>query len=193
MLKFKMAPPRSGNKQQNVKKREQMKAKSKSKYFKKTHNVAAKRNAKSINKQTQSEAHKGEKNVSLLGALSAPIVSIANSNPQVFGKRLTRDFFDAPTETLAVALLGKVLCRKTKQNEILRGKITETEAYLGEIDPACHSYRGKRTARNAPMYGPPGTAYVYFIYGMYHCFNISSKESGACVLIRALEPLSGEI
>lgn len=184
-----MAPPRSGKKQQNVKKRAQTKAKSKSKYFDKTYKVAAKRITKSINKQTQSEADKEGKNISLLGALSAPI---ANSNPQVFGKRLTSDFFDAPTETLAVALLGKVLCRKTEQNETLRGKIIETEAYLGEIDPACHSYGGKRTARNEPTYGPPGTAYVYFIYGMYYCFNISSRESGACVLIRALEPLTGE-
>ena len=192
ICKSKMAPSRSRKRRENVKKREQMGAKSKSKYFNKAHNIAAKPTAKSISKQTRLATDKGEKNASISGALSVPIEPIAGTDPQVFGKRLTGDFFDAPTETLAVALLGTVLCRKTAKNETICGKIVETEAYLGEIDPACHAYGGKRTSRNAPMYGPPGTAYVYFIYGMYHCFNISSKESGACVLIRALEPLTGE-
>jgi DNA-3-methyladenine glycosylase len=187
-----MAPTKHVNKKDNVKKRNPNKAITKSKYFNKTQNNGAKRTAKHIGKQPLSGSGKDEKNVPKLGALSSPNGSITSFNPQVFGKRLTRDFFDTPTEFLAVALLGKVLCRKTEKGEILCGKIIETEAYLGEIDPACHAYGGKRTARNAPMYGPPGTAYVYFIYGMYHCFNVSSKEAGACVLIRALEPVTGE-
>ena len=179
------------NKSQNVKIRPN-KVKKKSKYFDKTRKNSAKRAVKHLGKQKLSESGKDRKNLPNLGALSALNRSNASFNPQAFGKRLIRDFFDTPTESLALALLGKVLCRKTKQGDVLGGKIIETEAYLGEIDPACHSYGGKRTARNAPMYGPPGTAYVYFIYGMYHCFNISSKEPGACVLIRALEPLAGE-
>ena len=71
------------------------------------------------------------------------------------------------------------------------GRIVETEAYLGGEDKASHSYGGKMTQRNRAMYMPPGTAYVYAIYGMYRCFNISSQGPGAAVLIRALEPLGG--
>ena len=118
-----------------------------------------------------------------------PLQDVVNSG--VFTKRLNREFFDKPAETLAVALLGKLLCRVTQSGENVCGKIVETEAYLGEIDPACHSYGGRKTARNKAMYAAAGTSYVYFIYGMYYCFNISSKESGACVLIRALEPVQG--
>lgn len=112
-------------------------------------------------------------------------------NSGVFTKRLNREFFDMPAEKLAVALLGKLVCRVSQSGEKICGKIVETEAYLGEVDPACHSYRGRRTARNEAMYAAAGTSYVYFIYGLYHCFNISSKESGACVLVRALEPVQG--
>ena len=67
----------------------------------------------------------------------------------------------------------------------------ETEAYLGGEDRAAHSHGGKRTERNEAMYMPPGTAYVYSIYGMHSCFNISSRGAGAAVLIRALRPLGG--
>ena len=169
------------------KSRQQSKSRNKSKYFNNARRKGAKRSVKSFSKQTDSEDGISEKNLPKLGSLSTAKVY----NPTVFGQRLGRDFFDTPTEKLAVELLGKVLCRRTNQGEILCGKIVETEAYLGAIDPACHAYGGKRTARNAPMYEPPGTAYVYFIYGMYHCFNISSKEAGACVLVRALEPLTG--
>lgn len=89
---------------------------------------------------------------------------------------------------LAKKLLGQVVCRRTQQG-ILKGMVVETEAYVGPHDKACHSYGGRHTARNEAMYMKPGTCYVYTIYGMYQCFNISSREDGAGVLIRALEPL----
>jgi DNA-3-methyladenine glycosylase len=100
---------------------------------------------------------------------------------------LGKKFFSQPTVDLAKALLGKYLCLGD-----LKGVIVETEAYLYRDDPGCHASRGL-TARNAPMFGPAGRAYVYFIYGMYHCLNIvSGKEGeGEAVLIRALEPVRG--
>ena len=185
-----MASTKRVKKKQNFKTRQQKKCTTKSKYFNETkiNSKRVKQAVKNIDKKTRL---KSEKEVPILSVTNGSKHSNTDVNPRIFGKRLTRDFFDTPTEILAVALLGKILCRKATQGRVLQGKIVETEAYLGEIDPACHSYGGKRTARNAPMYGPPGTAYVYFIYGMYHCFNISSKEAGACVLIRALEPISG--
>jgi DNA-3-methyladenine glycosylase len=71
-------------------------------------------------------------------------------------------------------------------------RIVETEAYLGEGDPAAHSFRG-RTPRTAPLWGPPGTVYVYFVYGMHHCLNLAVDQEGlpGCVLIRAAEPMRG--
>ena len=91
--------------------------------------------------------------------------------------KLDRDFYDQPTEDLARKLLGKLLYRVLDDGEVLCGRIVETEGYLGELDKACHAYGGKRTARTEPMYMAPGTAYVYIIYGMYHCLNISSPGS----------------
>ena len=105
--------------------------------------------------------------------------------------KLDRSFYDRPTENLAKQLLGKLLYRVLDNGEVLSGRIVETEGYLGEVDKACHAFGGKRTARSEPMYMAPGTAYVYIIYGMYNCLNISGPEPGACVLIRALEPLQG--
>jgi len=100
------------------------------------------------------------------------------------------DFYNQPCVRLARALLGKKLVR-TLGNERLSGKIVETEAYLGGEDKASHSFNGKKTERNAAMFMTPGTCYVYNIYGMYCCFNISSQGEGAAVLIRALEVTEG--
>jgi len=106
-------------------------------------------------------------------------------------KQPSRDFFARNTLVIARALLGQRLVRLLG-SERLSGRIVEVEAYVGEGDDACHARCGC-TERNAPMYGPPGHAYVYFIYGMHHCFNIVTEREGfpAAVLIRALEPLEG--
>jgi DNA-3-methyladenine glycosylase len=108
-------------------------------------------------------------------------------NTRPTAKPLGQRFFNQPTVDLAQALLGKYLGLGD-----LRGKIVETEAYLYHDDPGCHASRGL-TPRNAPMFGPAGHAYVYFIYGMYHCLNIVSGKTGEgeAVLIRALEPVQG--
>jgi len=74
-----------------------------------------------------------------------------------------------------IFLTGKVLVRYLENGTILKGRIVETEGYLGVIDKASHCYQNKVTPRNLPMYMPPGTIYVYMTYGMYHCFNISSQ------------------
>ena len=96
-----------------------------------------------------------------------------------------------PPEEAARRLLGAVLVRRVARR-LLAARIVETEAYLGEGDPAAHAFRG-RTARTAPLWGPPGTVYVYFIYGMHHCLNLSVEQEGVagCVLIRAAEPVAG--
>uniref|UniRef100_UPI00358F659E DNA-3-methyladenine glycosylase isoform X1 n=1 Tax=Myxine glutinosa TaxID=7769 RepID=UPI00358F659E len=107
-------------------------------------------------------------------------------------RRLGRDFFNQPCVVLARALLGKVLTRRLPGGEILQGRIVETEAYLGGDDLASHSRGGRQTPRNRAMFMEPGTAYVYQIYGLYYCLNISSQGLGAAVLLRALEPLEGE-
>lgn len=90
--------------------------------------------------------------------------------------RLSEDFYNQNCIELSKALLGKVLVRKLPNSgEIIRATIVETEAYPGGDDAASQSFQGRRTERNEPMYMNPGTTYVYFTYGMYHCFNISSK------------------
>lgn len=94
---------------------------------------------------------------------------------ELSSNRLPYSFFDSPCEELAQNLLGKVLVRCLENGTILKGRIVETESYLGTIDKASHTYQNKVTPRNIPMYMPPGTIYVYMTYGMYHCFNISSQ------------------
>lgn len=106
--------------------------------------------------------------------------------------KVSKEFFSRDTLVVARELLGKILVRQVNGVKI-RGRIVETEAYIGPIDKACHAYGFKKTPRIEPLYGEPGIAYVYFIYGMYYCFNIISKEEGSPegVLIRAVEPLEG--
>ncbi|MCK5084482.1 MAG: DNA-3-methyladenine glycosylase [Candidatus Pacebacteria bacterium] len=105
-------------------------------------------------------------------------------------KILNKQFYTQSTTEIAKQLLGKFLCRKIN-GKIYIGKIVETEAYLGKKDLACHTSKGK-TKRNEVMFGSAGHAYIYFIYGMYHCFNVvTEEENNPCaVLVRALEPIN---
>ncbi len=104
---------------------------------------------------------------------------------------LPREFYDRDPRRVARDLLGKVLIRR-QGRKLLAGRIVEDEAYLGKNDPAAHAAAGP-TARNLVLFGPPGHAYVYFIYGNHYCLNVSCMPEGqaGCVLIRALEPLAG--
>lgn len=107
-------------------------------------------------------------------------------------KKLNRDFYNRDTLLVAKELLGKILVHKIDGKKV-SGKIVEVEAYRGTLDKAAHSYSGKVTPRTEVMYGKPGVAYVYFIYGMYYCFNIVTREEGMpeAILVRALEPVEG--
>ncbi|NXG08862.1 3MG glycosylase, partial [Sakesphorus luctuosus] len=105
--------------------------------------------------------------------------------------RLEADFFHQPCVSLAKSFLGQILVRKLPDGRELWGRIVETEAYLGGEDEASHSRGGKQTQRNAAMFMTPGTLYVYQIYGIYFCINVSSQGEGAAVLLRSLEPLQG--
>lgn len=105
---------------------------------------------------------------------------------------LKRDFYNRDTLEVAKDLLGHRLCRKIN-GQILSGIIVETEAYT-QNDPACHAFKGK-TPRALTLFKQPGLSYVYFIYGMYHCFNVITEpeKTAGAVLIRALEPIGSVI
>jgi DNA-3-methyladenine glycosylase len=104
---------------------------------------------------------------------------------------LERSFYNRPTLDVARDLIGKVLVHAARPG-LASGVIVEAEAYIGESDPACHAAPGP-TKRNAPLYGPPGVAYVYLNYGIHYLVNAVTEADGwpAAVLIRALEPLDG--
>ena len=105
---------------------------------------------------------------------------------------LPRDFYDRDTLTVARELLGCYLVREWEGKK-LAVRITETEAYIGRMDKACHAYQYKRTPRTETLFSKPGVSYVYLIYGMYHCLNFVTEPEGepAAVLLRALEPAAG--
>ncbi|MBU5627328.1 DNA-3-methyladenine glycosylase [Oscillibacter sp. MSJ-2] len=106
---------------------------------------------------------------------------------------LHRKFYSGDTVETARALLGKYLVR-IRDGEPLVCRITETETYVGRMDKACHAYGYRRTPRTETLFGPPGHAYIYLIYGMYHCLNFVTEPEGepAAVLIRGLSPVWGE-
>jgi DNA-3-methyladenine glycosylase len=107
--------------------------------------------------------------------------------------KLKRDFYDRDARIVGEDLIGKILVRRY-DNTLIKARIVETEAYIGAIDKASHGYGGKITPRTKIMYGPPGYAYVYFIYGMYYCLNFVTEKEGTCsaVLIRAADPVFNE-
>ena len=107
-------------------------------------------------------------------------------------KTLPRAFYDRDTLEVARDLLGTYLVRRLDGAELVV-RITETEAYVGAVDKACHAYGGRRTARTETLYAKPGTTYVYLIYGMYHCLNFVTEPEGtaAAVLLRGVEAVSG--
>lgn len=104
--------------------------------------------------------------------------------------RLQSNFYRRDTLTVARELVGKYLVRAASDT-LLVCRITETEAYIGAIDKACHAYGGRCTERTKTLYAAPGTVYVYLIYGMHHCLNFVTEEAGvaAAVLIRSAVPV----
>ena len=106
-------------------------------------------------------------------------------------RKFAIDDYSKPTTELAKYLLGKRLVHQQDNGETLVGRVVETEAYPGVVDEASHSYGGKRTERTKAMFKDAGWLYVYSIYGMYVCLNVTSSDEGGAVLIRALQPVQG--
>lgn len=106
---------------------------------------------------------------------------------------LPHSFYATDTLSVAQALLGQKIIRRLPNRDVLSGLVVETEAYLGQSDTACHAAKG-RTPRTEVMFGPPGRAYVYFVYGMHYLLNVVTEAEGqpCAVLIRAVEPLTGQ-
>lgn len=104
---------------------------------------------------------------------------------------ISKEFYNRSALEVAQDLLGKVLVREV-DGKVLKGKIVETEAYIGAIDKACHAYNGRRTKRTEILYEDAGVSYIYFIYGLYHCFNVvtNKRDVAEAVLIRAIEPIN---
>lgn len=109
--------------------------------------------------------------------------------------KLKRKFYMQDTKIVARELIGNVLVHKLGEETFVKGRIVETEAYLGLCDKAAHSYGGRRTERTQTMFAQGGVAYVYLIYGMYHCFNVVTREEGVpeAVLVRGIEPLEDSL
>ncbi len=107
-------------------------------------------------------------------------------------QKLTPDFYLQGTLTVARSLIGCFLVRRTEQGDIV-GRISETEGYIGLVDKACHAYPDKRTMRTEPLFHAGGIAYVYLVYGMYHCLNVVSEgpDIPCAVLIRGAEMVKG--
>ncbi len=116
---------------------------------------------------------------------------VSSKKLPTLGTPLAREFFNRDSRLVGRELLGKLLVRREGRRKLV-GRVVEVEAYLGKEDPAAHSFGGP-TPRNMVMFGPPGFAYVYFIYGNHYCLNVSCQPEGnaAAVLFRALEPLAG--
>jgi len=106
--------------------------------------------------------------------------------------QLTTDFFSRDTVEVGKDLLGRYLIKKTEKGDII-GKIVEVEAYLGPNDKACHAYNYKKTEKTKVMYMKPGTFYIYYIYGMYFCLNVTTEKEGipCAIFIRKLFPIEG--
>ena len=115
------------------------------------------------------------------------------TNTRTMAMRLKKDFYARDTVDVAREMLGRILVHRLPNGRVKSGLIVETEAYLGVEDPACHSFNNRRTKRTEPMFGEPGTSYIYFIYGVYFCFNVVTvaRDVPEAVLVRALEPLEG--